>query len=176
MRETWVQSLGQEDPLAKEMATHSGTLAWKIPQTEKSGRLQPMALQSVQQDWETSLSLSLSCDSPFVIMRALVILTERNWVLPNSISEIFQTCTPCTISCFLAISLIQVSSSKALTTLSQILLSNIFKTIKSRVLEVPLPITTPLKKKKKKTCKECLLTNKITPRTDSHVFWNLNLF
>ena len=40
MQETWVQSLGQEDPLEKEMATHSRTLAWKIPWTEESGRLQ----------------------------------------------------------------------------------------------------------------------------------------
>ena len=40
MQETWVQSLGQEDPLEKEMATHSSTLAWKIPWTEKPGRLQ----------------------------------------------------------------------------------------------------------------------------------------
>ena len=39
MQETWVQSLGQEDPLEKEMATHSSTLAWKIPWTEKLGRL-----------------------------------------------------------------------------------------------------------------------------------------
>ena len=37
-RETWVQSLGQEDPLDKEMATHSSTLAWKIPWTEEPGR------------------------------------------------------------------------------------------------------------------------------------------
>ena len=37
MQETWVQSLGQEDPLEKEMATHSSTLAWKIPWTEKPG-------------------------------------------------------------------------------------------------------------------------------------------
>ena len=40
MWETWVQSLGQEDPLEKEMATHSSTLAWKIPWTEEPGRLQ----------------------------------------------------------------------------------------------------------------------------------------
>ena len=40
MWETWVQSLGWEDPLEKEMATHSSTLAWKIPWTEESGRLQ----------------------------------------------------------------------------------------------------------------------------------------
>ena len=39
MWETWVQFLGQEDPLEKEVATHSGTLAWKIPWTEKPGRL-----------------------------------------------------------------------------------------------------------------------------------------
>ena len=38
-RETWVQSLGWEDPLEKEMATHSSTLAWKIPWTEEPGRL-----------------------------------------------------------------------------------------------------------------------------------------
>ena len=43
MQETWVRSLGQEDPLEKEMATHSSTLAWKIPWTEKiPGRLQSM--------------------------------------------------------------------------------------------------------------------------------------
>ena len=42
MRETQVQSLGQKDPLEKEMATHSSTLAWKIPWTEEPGRLQFM--------------------------------------------------------------------------------------------------------------------------------------
>ena len=41
MWETWVQSLAWEDPLEKEMATHSSTLAWKIPWTEEPGRLQP---------------------------------------------------------------------------------------------------------------------------------------
>ena len=45
MRETQVQSLGQEDPLEKEMATHSSTLAWKIPWTEEPGRLQSMGSQ-----------------------------------------------------------------------------------------------------------------------------------
>ena len=44
MQETGVQSLGQEDPLEKEMATHSSTLAWKIPWTEEPGRLQSIAL------------------------------------------------------------------------------------------------------------------------------------
>ena len=46
MRETWVQSLGQEDPLEKEMAAHSSTLAWTIPWTEDPGRLQSMGSQS----------------------------------------------------------------------------------------------------------------------------------
>ena len=43
--ETWVQALGWEDPLEKEMAIHSSTVAWKIPQTEEHGRLQSMGLQ-----------------------------------------------------------------------------------------------------------------------------------
>ena len=46
MRETRVQSLGWEDPLEKEMAIHSSTIAWKIPWTEEPGRLQSMGLQS----------------------------------------------------------------------------------------------------------------------------------
>ena len=47
MQETWVRSLGREDPLAKEMATHSSTLAWKIPWKEEPGRLHSMELQRV---------------------------------------------------------------------------------------------------------------------------------
>ena len=47
MRETWVRSLGGEDPLEKEMATHSSTLAWKIPWMEESGRLQSVGSQRV---------------------------------------------------------------------------------------------------------------------------------
>ena len=50
IRETWVQSLGQEDPLEKEMATLSSTLAWKIPWTEEPGRLQSMGSQRVGHD------------------------------------------------------------------------------------------------------------------------------
>ena len=50
MQETQVQSLGQEDPLEKEMATHSSTIAWKIPWTEEPGRLQSMGLQRVGHD------------------------------------------------------------------------------------------------------------------------------
>ena len=50
MQETWVQSLGQDDPLEKEMAPHSSILAWKIPWTEKPGRLQSMGSQRVGHD------------------------------------------------------------------------------------------------------------------------------
>ena len=50
MRETRVQSLGREDPLEKEMATHSSTLAWKIPWIEEPGRLQSMGSQRVGHD------------------------------------------------------------------------------------------------------------------------------
>ena len=44
----WVESLGWEDPVEKEMATHSGILAWEIPRTEEPGGLQPMGLQESQ--------------------------------------------------------------------------------------------------------------------------------
>ena len=50
MRETGVQALHQEDPLEKEMATHSSTLAWKIPWTEEPCRLQSMGSQRVRHD------------------------------------------------------------------------------------------------------------------------------
>ena len=48
MWETWVQSLGQEDPLEKEMAAHSSVLAWEIPWREEPVRIQSMGLQRVQ--------------------------------------------------------------------------------------------------------------------------------
>jgi len=50
MRETWVQSMGQEDPLEKGMATHSSILAWRIPWTEEPGGLQSMDSQRVGHD------------------------------------------------------------------------------------------------------------------------------
>ena len=50
MGETWVQSLGQEDPLEKGMATHSSIRAWRIPWTEEPGRLQSKGSQRVRHD------------------------------------------------------------------------------------------------------------------------------
>ena len=58
MQETRVQSLGQEDRLEKEMATHSSVLAWKTPWMEEPGRLQSMGWQRVGHDWATSQSQS----------------------------------------------------------------------------------------------------------------------
>ena len=57
MWETWVRSLGWEDPLEKEMAIHPSTIAWKIPWTEELVRLHSMGSQRVGHDWATSLSL-----------------------------------------------------------------------------------------------------------------------
>ena len=50
MQETWVQSLGREDPLEKEVTTHSSIPAWKIPRTEEPGGLESMGLRSVGHD------------------------------------------------------------------------------------------------------------------------------
>ena len=50
VQETWIQSLGQEDPLEKGMATHSSILAWRILWTEEHGRLQSMGSQRVRHD------------------------------------------------------------------------------------------------------------------------------
>ena len=50
MQGTWVPSLGQEDPLEEEMATHSSILAWRVPWTEEPGRLQSTGSQRVRYD------------------------------------------------------------------------------------------------------------------------------
>ena len=57
--ETWVRSLGWEDPLEREMAMHSSILAWRISWMEEPGRLQSMGSQRVRHDWATLLSLLL---------------------------------------------------------------------------------------------------------------------
>ena len=57
MWETWVRSLGWEDPLEKEMATHSSILAWRIPWMEKPGGLQSMGSQRVGHDFTFTFTL-----------------------------------------------------------------------------------------------------------------------
>ena len=58
IQETWVRSLGWEDPLEEEMATYTSIIAWRIPWREEPGRLQSMGLQRVGHGGATSLSLS----------------------------------------------------------------------------------------------------------------------
>ena len=84
MRETWVRSLGWDDLLEKEIAAHSSILAWKIPWTEKPGRLQAMGSQRVEHDWATSLSLSglSTCYVPVALLLSLD-SQKRLQTLPN---------------------------------------------------------------------------------------------
>ena len=68
MQETWVRSLGWEDPLEKEIVTHSGILAWRIPWTKEPGRLQPTG----SQESDTTEQLSAECaHSALGTMRAI---------------------------------------------------------------------------------------------------------
>ena len=76
--ETQVQSLGQEDLLEKEMATHSSILAWKIPWMEEAGRLQSMGSQRIGHNWATSFSLSLLYNSP-LCETTTACSTQRSW-------------------------------------------------------------------------------------------------
>ena len=85
MRETWVWSLGEEDSLEKEMATHSSILAWGIPWMEKPGGLQSTGLQRVGSDWATSLHFTF----PKVGFLAWTPQTTCLWITWKLV-EIFQ--------------------------------------------------------------------------------------
>ena len=69
MWETWVWSLGWEDPLEKEMAIHSSSLAWKIPWMEEPGGLQSMGSQRIGHDWATKLKLQNLSRSEAVVLQ-----------------------------------------------------------------------------------------------------------
>ena len=77
MQETWVQSLGQEDPLEKGMATHSSILAWRIPWTEEPGGLHRVA----ESDMTERLTLSLS---HFPISQAICSAFYINYLISHS--------------------------------------------------------------------------------------------
>ena len=87
MQETQVWFLGWEDPLKKEIATHSSTHSWKIPRREEPGRLQSMGLQRVGHDWVTKLLAvkicplltALSLNNPFsqITMITVLINSQR---------------------------------------------------------------------------------------------------
>ena len=78
MWEIWVQSLGGEDPLEKEMATHSSILAWRIPQMEEPAGLQSMGSQRVRHNWVTSLTFHL----PWVLIGRTDVEAETQILWP----------------------------------------------------------------------------------------------
>ena len=91
MQETWVWSLGGEDPLEKEMATHSSTLAWKIPWMEKPGRLQSMGSQRFGHDWATSFGMpQTGPDNPLLCHYFCYYM---KWVSDNDMFTIRNTLT-----------------------------------------------------------------------------------
>ena len=94
-QETWVQSLGQEDPLEKEMATHVSIIAWKIPWTEEPGRLQPY-LQKVGHDLVTKTTKTNNPAQIFHNFGPLMYL-DKIWSKPmvfNNIQWISARLTP----------------------------------------------------------------------------------
>ena len=103
MQETQVQSLGQEDPLEEETATHSSTLAWKIPCTEKPGRLQSMGskrVHSLPHSWTVTWSSPRNSDSSelthnliffFITSFYIPLLKLKGWVSSMNLSF---TCPP----------------------------------------------------------------------------------
>ena len=84
MWETWVQSLGQENPLEEGMAPDSSILAWRIPWTEEPGGLQFMRSQRVGHDWATNLSFLLERDADIETMCQPEVTVGWGIVLPVS--------------------------------------------------------------------------------------------
>ena len=82
MQETKIQSLGQEDPLEKEIATHPSILAWRIPWTEEPGGLHSMGSQRVGHDWSDSRMSRLEKTKHHTIYRQAIWSTE--WAKPYS--------------------------------------------------------------------------------------------
>ena len=78
MHESWVWSLGPEDPLEEGMATHSSILAWEIPWIEESSGLQSMGQQRVRQDWATKHSI---CEHAYIYMSPSSLYIFLNFVL-----------------------------------------------------------------------------------------------
>ena len=80
MQEMGVWSLGQEDPLEKEMATHASILAWRIPWTEEPGRLQSMGVQRVTHDWATNtfVSFHFTTNMGTLVVVVLLAINKEN--------------------------------------------------------------------------------------------------
>ena len=91
MQETWVRFLGWEEPLEKEMATHSSILAWRMPWMEEPGGLQSTGLQGVGHDWVPSRSLSLlTCiyQAYFLVQKAEDLIFNITFFASAILSEV----------------------------------------------------------------------------------------
>ena len=97
MQETQVWSLGQEDPLGEDMATHSSIRAWKIPATEEPGGLQSMWLWRVRHNWAHMPYYSLKFFQWLQSHRALIALQVINWVGISMLWGIRLLFSPCYI-------------------------------------------------------------------------------
>ena len=93
MQETWVQSLGQVDPLEKEMATHSSILAWEIPWAEEPGGLRSRESQRVGNNWATKPPPALVryLDGRFQLFQRQNFWQSTSWEFPRS-DSVAQSC------------------------------------------------------------------------------------
>ena len=80
MQETWVQSLGQEDPLEEGMAVHSYILAWRIPRIEEPGGLQSMGSQRVEYNGATNTLTSSKCSKMFIFLMTSALKFWTLWL------------------------------------------------------------------------------------------------
>ena len=80
MQETWVRSLGWEDPLEKRISTQSSILAWRIPRSEEPGGLQSMGSQRVGHDWATNTFTTLSLFRKLCFLKCLFTCTEERFL------------------------------------------------------------------------------------------------
>ena len=80
-QETWVQSLGQEDPLEKEMTTHSSILVWEISWAEEPGGLQSMGSQRVTQDLATKTTSNHVVASLGLLLVVVIFIVFENWII-----------------------------------------------------------------------------------------------
>ena len=124
MQETWLPSLGQEDPLEEGMATHSSILAWRIPWTEEPGGLQSMGSHRVGHDWMTFTSLHLI---------ALVSSSVQ------SLSHVWLFGTPWMAACQASLSITNSGSSLKLTSIESVMPSSHLILCRPLLLLPPIP-------------------------------------
>ena len=98
MQETWVRSLGGEDPLKKGTATHSSILAWRIPWTEEPGGLQAIGSQRVGHNWATNITFTIVYQIQLFCCFGLSLTDPAPWLTLSAVS--FWNCMPglCSLS------------------------------------------------------------------------------